>query len=91
MSSAVNGEVFPIMQRHADNGEGCARVAIAVDRIKDLLLWAAAVVVRPKHIALPAAGDHAGAFLDLWVANVSEQSDARRNFLAGLGGIGRAY
>ena len=50
-------------------------------------MLAAAVVVRPEHIGVPAAGDDAGAFLDSWVANVSEQPDARRNFPAGLGGI----
>ncbi len=88
MSSAVDGEVFPIVQRHADNGEGRARVALAVDRVKDLFLSPAAVVVRPVH-TVPAAGDDAGAFLDSWVANVSEQPDARLNFLAGLGGIAR--
>src|SRR4030095_2198615 len=46
MSSAVDGNVFPIVQRHADNGEGRARVATAVDRVKDLFLWPAAVIVR---------------------------------------------
>ena len=89
MSRVVDGDVFPIVQRHADNGEGRARVALAVDGVKDLFLWPAAVVVRPEHIGVPAAGDDAGAFLDSWVANVSEQPDARRNFLAGLGGIAR--
>ena len=87
MSSAVDGEVFPIMQRHADNWEGRARVALAVDDVEHLFLWSAAVVMRPVHIGVPAADDDARAFLDALVANVSEQPDARRNFLAGLGGI----
>ena len=89
VSSAVDGDVFPIVQRHADNGEGRARVALAVDRVKDLFLWPAAVVVRPVHIRVPAAGDDAGAFLDARVAHASEQPDARRDFLAGLGSIAR--
>ena len=89
MSGVIDGDVFPIMQRHAGNGERRARVALAVDGVKDLFLRPAAVVVRPVHIRVPAAGDDAGAFLDAWVANVSEQPDARRNVLAGLGGIAR--
>src|SRR5512132_935604 len=63
VSRVVDGEVFPIVQRHADNGEGRAGVALAVDRVKDLFLWPAAVVVRPEH-TVPAAGADGGAFLD---------------------------
>ena len=47
VSRVVDGDVFPIVQRHADNGEGRARVALAVDGVEDLFLWPAAVVVRP--------------------------------------------
>jgi hypothetical protein len=72
MSSAVDSEVFPIMQRHVDNRERRARVALAVDGVEDLFLRATAVVVRPKHIGVLAAGDDTGAFNDARVAYASE-------------------
>ena len=65
--------------------EGRARLALAVDGIEDLLLRSTAVVVCPEHVGIPTAGDDAGAFRDARVAFVRDQSDARRELLAGLG------
>ena len=89
MSGVVDGEVFPVAQRHADNGKGCARIALAVDGVKDLFVRPAPVVVCPKHIGIPSTGDDAGAFLDARIAYARKQADTRRDVRAGLGSIAR--
>jgi len=90
VSGVVDGDVFPIVQRHVDDGERRARVALAVDGVENLFLRPASVVVGPVHIDVPAAGDDAGAFLDAQVVYTGDQPDTRRNFLAGSGlGIAR--
>ena len=84
VSTVIDRDVFPIVQRRANNGEECARVTLTVDGVKHLFLRPATVVVRPVHIDVPAAGDDAGAFLDAQIAYSGDQPDTRRNFLAGL-------
>ena len=56
------------MQRHADNWEGRAGVALAVDRIKDLFGPPPSLCVQNTSAC---GGYNAAAFLDSWVANVS--------------------
>src|SRR5207237_1875458 len=83
VSTVIDRDVFPIVQRRANNGEECARVTLTVDGVKQLFLRPATVVVRPVHIGVPAAGDDADALLVAHIAYSDVQSDTRRTLMSG--------